>query len=61
MYVSNNESGEVYRNVDVTKLKNCTGVYEKNRETIKQSAKSEIFCHPSSFLVQGHRPALKQT
>jgi hypothetical protein len=28
MYISNNESGEVYRNMDVIKLKNCIGKYE---------------------------------
>jgi hypothetical protein len=28
MYISNKESGEVYRNINVIKLKNCAGKYE---------------------------------
>jgi hypothetical protein len=29
MYSSNNESEEVHRKIDIIRLKNCTGEYEK--------------------------------
>jgi hypothetical protein len=36
VYISNNERGEVHRNIDVIKVKNCTGEY-KNKFTGQQN------------------------